>query len=321
MSDNNPKPQHKILWQQSFSGLNHLCQYIQDTDSIMPETSRISKAKTPEYTTWTGTDSLETSIELAHFGWGDGLKKIRKLVKEVKVSFPDIFPRQENSEEIIRSEVGHYEDPSLEDSPDPMSMLKFKPKFDELKYGSVLQRIIIESGCSGGISPETIFLRGACVCALIEQLEMYGFRVEVIMQSTGNAFNTGDTKPGELCVINTTIKRFEDHLDIDAIAFSVANPSFERRLMFAVLETMPGDLIEKFSIGNRYGYPHNQPIYTDPLRDFYMVRPLSNQTFQQMIDQTVALINNRYKGLVDDSYNPELGGDNTGGGFKYPGQN
>lgn len=312
------KPQHKVVIEHNFNSMTELVNYITDTDSLLPEPQRTSKNKSPDRTAWSGTDSMETALELAKFGWGDGLKKIRKLAAEVKVHFPDLFAKQEASEEITHSMVGNYEDPSLDDSPDPENMLKFKPKFDELKYGSVLQRLIIESSSSGGITPETFFLRGACIVALVEQLETYGFRLEIILQDTTANGMWGNEKGQELAVIRTKLKSFEDHLDIDTLAFAVANPSFARRLMFGVMETFPLEQLDNFRVGATYGAPHNHPMYIDPARDFYMVRPLDNEDFATVIAKTVDLINKRYKGMVEDDYNPKLDEGSGFGGQAYP---
>lgn len=306
----------EIVQQFDFQSFQHLLDHTVNADSPLAEAKRASRTK--EKTDWYGTDSFETTHQLAMYGWPEGLKKIRVLAKDVIPKFHELFPRQEATEEIVHDVAGNYEDPIISDiGIDPQDMVRFVSRFDKIKMGSTLQRLIIETSASAFISPETMFLRGACVIAMLECLETYGFRVEVILQTTQNTSSIGgDT--GRLVVIRTKIKDFEDHSDYDKFAFCLANSSLYRRLMFSVMESCREEVVKEFGFysDSCYAYPHNHPLYIDPARDFYMVRPLHNETFIQCVTKTAQLIKDRYTNMVQDVYNPDLSGrDDGGGGF------
>jgi hypothetical protein len=292
----------KIHHEQFLPSLQSLLDYTTNAESVIPDNLRPSRRK--ENSNWSGTDSFETALNLATYGWEEGLKKIRLLTKEITPKFYELFPRQDAGEELRRDVGGAYEDPVISDiGIDPLDMINFKSKFDTIKQGNSLQRLIIETGVSGCISPETLFIRGACILALLESLETFGFRIEVILQSTTKS--TRD--PNALSVIRTTLKTFEEHSDYDKFAFCIANSAFERRLMFSCIESQTAELVTLFDATGGHGYPHNHPLYMDKDRDFYMVRPLANQDIVQCMTETVELINKRYKGMIQTVDNPDLG--------------
>lgn len=300
-------PACKIHHEQHFESLQALLDHINNAESPLPDNSRSSRDK--ERGNWAGADSFETVLTLAQFGWEEGLKKIKLLTKEITPKFYEIFPRQDSGEELKHDVGGAYEDPVVADiGADPADMINFKAKFDEIKPGNSLQRLIIETGVSSNITPETMFLRGACILALLESLETYGFRIEVILQCTINASYSGDNGKSDLVIFRTTLKTFEEHSDYDKFAYCIANAAFLRRLMFSSMECLPLETIDKFNFrkGGNYSFPHNHPIYMDPDRDFYMVRVLENKTLVECMTETVELINKRYKGFIQTVENPEL---------------
>lgn len=310
----------KIEAELFFNSLQELITYILDTDSCLPEMSRSSRDKSNE-SGWAGTDSFETAVQLAQFGWEEGYKKIKALTKEITPQFAALFPRQDSGEELRHDVGGAYQDPIVSDMGiDPADMVNFKLKFDEIKQGNCLQRFIIETGVSCGITPETLFVRGACVLALLESLETFGFRIEVILQCTINKSYGGDNSDANLVIVRTVLKTFEEHSDYDKFAFCLANASYLRRFMFSCMECFDKQIVSDFHFmnGGGYSYPHNHPIYLDPERDFYMTRPLENKNLAQLMLETVDIINKRYKGMVQTVENPNLEEGSGGAGPKTP---
>lgn len=314
-----PNAKHDLVYQVNYPSLTDLLHHVEHGDYEIPDANRQSLTKgSGYYENWYGTADMETTLHLARFGWEDGLKMIKELVKKVQVKFPTLFPKPDAGAELIHSVVGAYEDPSMEDSNNPENMITFKPHFDEQRMGSMLQRIIIETATSAYITAETYFLRGAALIALIDQLETYGFRLEVVLQDTTINHLYGNTQRGKVTAIRTVIKKFEDSVDMDSLAFCIANQSFARRLMFAELELVPQHIRQLYGVPSNYGVPCNYPIYMDPKKDFYMTRPMGNESLEQVITTTVDLINKRYAGIIDGSENEDLSQMNNAAAWTRP---
>jgi len=84
---------------------------------------------------------------------------------------------------------------------------------------------------SGGadISQDVFAARGAAALALIDALENAGFRAEVTM--------TGRSVTDErIFDFRAIIKRAEDSLDLDRMAFCLMSPAVQRRLLFRLRE-------------------------------------------------------------------------------------
>jgi hypothetical protein len=100
-------------------------------------------------------------------------------------------------------------------------------------------------GMNAGISPETIFHRGAAIVAMIDELESNGFTVDLYLEKGTTYRNV---------TYHYFIKVKTDPIDLDTVAFILANPLCQRRLSFAVLEKLTE---EDYCSG--YGVSKNLP--------------------------------------------------------------
>lgn len=105
--------------------------------------------------------------------------------------------------------------------------------------------LVISSGGSSYITAQQTANYGAALCAVIDRLESQGVRLEVIGL-------WGSVLPFGRFTVSWHLKRCEDALDINAVAFGLAHPGMSRRIMFAVAERMPAHL-EKPGYGRPLG--------------------------------------------------------------------
>lgn len=100
---------------------------------------------------------------------------------------------------------------------------------------------------------ETIYQQGSLVAALINSMELSGFNVElvVVWNLSESSWGRGGGKQLRYCM---TVKSFQQHIDTDRLAFSIAHPSMFRRLIFAAMEQEPDEWAKAFC-DNSYGTP------------------------------------------------------------------
>lgn len=197
---------------------------------------------------WHGSKSMEEAVELAKYGWKDGLTAYKNIIKDFKISFDDIIPRQDYAEELQPSTEGEIFNPEKYFEGDPEDMLKFTlTKSTTLTTGRKLQRLIINSCVSCFIETQTFFYTGVIYQELIKALEMAGFATEVWVRASMTAsYPAKLTFSGECC-----IKSFQEVVDIDKLIFFTAHPSILRRFIFSLMEQTPEE-IQKY-LGINYG--------------------------------------------------------------------
>jgi len=93
-------------------------------------------------------------------------------------------------------------------------------------------KIYADIGATSHTSTNAMTRKGSAIVALVDQIEQSGQRVELI------ACQRSDTKGYEYDEqrIFITVKRADEVLDLDRIAFALAHPSMLRRVCFRIME-------------------------------------------------------------------------------------
>lgn len=94
-----------------------------------------------------------------------------------------------------------------------------------------------------------ILRRGTVVVALIESFQMLGCELEIWVEQTIGCYDSSRDKLTTL----VPIQRAGDRVDINAIMFPLANPDWQRRLIFGAQEAENESMRRKFGIGGGYG--------------------------------------------------------------------
>ena len=106
----------------------------------------------------------------------------------------------------------------------------FVPLEDGAAQSKPIVRIAVNVVCSGWVNAQDIINRGAAVVALIDKVQSEGQRVELI------AFCHVEGKGNDRLIMSVTVKRPEEVVDMDRIAFALAHPSMLRRAFFRCVE-------------------------------------------------------------------------------------
>jgi hypothetical protein len=191
--------------------------------------------------TWYGSASFEEALNLAKNGWPKGARKLGAALEALQVQSPIAA-----SAPVIAYDVaGAYCDTVRAACGEIDHMV------DEGEVETIFAPIVhmvINSCVSAYVSAEKIAQYGAALLACICALEQSGARVALHSAWVGESFNN----KGLFCFA-TPVKRPEEPLDIDAIAFVTGHASYLRRVLFSVLETSPE--MEKEGMAGNYGTP------------------------------------------------------------------
>lgn len=210
---------------------------------------------------WTGTDSFKHAIELAKYGWKEGLANIKTLSAE-------ILKNTETFKDAIKYDVmGDWYDIGRVIEGDPECACEFT-KIRTSPEGNII-KITLNGTVSAVISPKVIQQRGATIAALIDAFENQGKRTEVYL--TLSTLDHGNLN----CLI--CLKTADEALDLGVMAFALIHPSTLRRLYFKLVESDP----HKYKMAERgYGHPTVHPA--DKEADILLSHIITNQDFDSI---------------------------------------
>ena len=183
------------------------------------------------------------AVELASKGWEQGVKnmnKYRELVDVPEHTDRGMHMRSFNDLSGDEVDVGLY----LSGEPECMTdyRLQLTPS-----YGKVAN-IVVNLSTSCSVSAKTMSLRGSAACILIDALEGAGVRCEVTLVT--------------LCCQHITsevvVKKPDEHMEPDRMAFMLAHPATFRRFGFKEMETFDGK-VGQLTRNRTYGRPRNLP--------------------------------------------------------------
>lgn len=203
------------------------------------ETDCTGRASQQDDVRWKGC-TLADAHKMAAEGWVEGAEKARKFTDLLTNAIGGLIDRIEINYDV----EGHAIDIGRFVQNEPECWMRFdveKVQQPAVKY----IRIVVNGTASAGVDADTIMGRGSCVAALVELLEFAGNRCEVVLAlSTRSQYN--------MCVL-TTVKQFDEPLDMPKIAYTLAHPSVLRVHHFSFMETMPGRIRQGMSVPGGYG--------------------------------------------------------------------
>lgn len=219
--------------------------------------TRRSQKQTQEGYEVTNTWSFEEAMELARYGWKDGLEKVQELEK---IHFPLKDCLQQNYEIQTRYNVaggavniGRY----LSGVPDCMRSMHIQSGHS---LSSRVQKIFIIGDFHKGISTRKVIEHGYKVYQIVQALEMVNIQTEITMvfqTCKWDCWHETEEKIEADFEFYETYIKIKDSMDIiypEKLLFCVAHPSMFRRLVFSEWERNPISVRAKFHF---YGYCEN----------------------------------------------------------------
>lgn len=193
---------------------------------------------------WSGTATFEDAAKLARYGWPDGAEQLANLTAQLtgrlanashskRMGFDVMGP---GTLDVGRWAIGH---------PECMMVWRESDELTDLNPARVVRLTV--SGFQAGVTPHhQIFWRGAAAFAICDLIESSGARceVELVFTSSGS---------GAVSTQRVMLKRAQDAVDPDMLAFAFCHPSSFRRIGFGVAETF--ETAERKTMGfSQHGY-------------------------------------------------------------------
>lgn len=215
---------------------------------------------------FTGSASLADAVKLARNGWQGGTAEIErlraKIAKRLEGVIPVLEPRFGSTGRRIH--MGRY----LAGMPDPFVSLVDSG----LRVAATIPKIVhlvCNVTVSGSIGADVILRRGAAMIVLIDTLERHGIRCKVDLVHCSRARDEN----APVLETRVTVKREYEPVSLGVLAFMLAHPSSQRRLLFAVREHEPAAVRKTYGIGHGLGY--GLPAESADQGDAYIGRVLS----------------------------------------------
>jgi len=182
--------------------------------NAMPRSSVLNSADK-----WNGYMTFEQACHAGIYGDAECLKKVEDVRCRIKTIRGDrslkckpVYAVTGASIDIGRMLAGG----------DPRCFRSWRRQITTQPGGKIV-RLIINNAYSAETATGDIMRRGAAICALIDAYETAGFRCDVVLVYT-NLVYTKKTKISRM-EDRITLKRAEQPLDLDAMAFALVHPA------------------------------------------------------------------------------------------------
>jgi len=163
--------------------------------------------------------------------WRMGLDGFPRATKKLRAMLVGAGDAQLYKDDWTFDVAGSVPNVPLYISGEPANMQYLEPKADK-----PLCKVLIEGGCSGRTKEAAIFNRGVALLSAIQALESQGVAVELQYMSSCQSSERGGFQNW---LITFPILEMGQGLDLDRVAFCLANPGMLRRVIFACQERSP----------------------------------------------------------------------------------
>jgi hypothetical protein len=197
-----------------------------------------SKREGREEEEFSGSRNFEQAMDLAVKGWPEGRKNIMAALSTAQASM-SFTPT------LTMDVAGAYPIAALAAAGDPCSMVDLAPVEERVRP---IVRLVVQRAGSAAYSVNEFTNYGAAVLSYVEGLEAAGFRCEITVAFVSDLQSDGDQ------ITTVVVKRAEETMEFDRMAFVMTHPAFFRRLQFSVMESTEG----LASVLNSHGYGYSR---------------------------------------------------------------
>lgn len=202
-------------------------------------TAESSKREGRDEEEFSGTRNFAAAMDLVTNGWPEGRAKLMTAIAAAQTT-TTFTPS------LVMDVAGAYPIAALAAAGDPCSMVDLAPVEDRVRP---IVRLLVQRAGSAAYSVEEFTNYGAAIMSYTEGLEAAGFRCEVTVCFASDFHSDGDQ------FTTVVVKRAEEPIEIDRMAFVMVHPAFFRRIAFAAYEATEG--LSNILSRNAYGYSRN----------------------------------------------------------------
>jgi hypothetical protein len=178
---------------------------------------------------WQGTDTYDAAYKLASEGWKEGRELLKLELDQLNI---ETYVRKPEQYFDVTGDFGFDMGLVMAGEPECVLMERDSQDFQSKLNGPVF-RMLVNTAISAGVEVDVIMRRGAAICALTDILENLNVRVEIDVICAAHFGSHVRTH-------RFPLKRADESLQIDQIAFCIAHPAIERRFNFIALELFDG---------------------------------------------------------------------------------
>lgn len=206
----------KKLWNVEFRSIHEFEEFITKQPF---NAAFLNQGKASVYgsKSFTETESFDEAIKLLHSGWQDKAKELTQKFKAVERDMAPVLKQQQ-----VVGVAGYQPIVPLFLSGQPACMVGSKMQPVKQKVVTVVKSI----SYPGKVRSNQWTEQGLKALAIVKKLEQNGYRVNVDVIDGGTDYNN----VGFSCRVR--VKNAAERLNISKLAFTLCNPSIERRLMF-----------------------------------------------------------------------------------------
>lgn len=244
----------------TFDSFREMVEAAASGRSSLPDDQRSSRLTTSDRLKFTWTGNFPDAIKLARNGWPEGRKDAEKLRADIQAKGETRL-----ADEVVYDVAGDEPDVARFLDGEPECMRRFESI--ETPTAGRIVRIVVNVSAACDVPASFIAMRGAAALAIIDSLEAAGFRCEVVI-----AGYTINKKRTSQFFTFTTIKKAQDVVDIDTMAFAMGHPSVLRRLLFSLAEQQSPSFMKAHHIGlcNKGGYGYSLDVEGKDCGDIYL---------------------------------------------------
>lgn len=187
------------------------------------------------------TGSFPEAWGLARDGWHAARERVDVIVEAVREHVQSIVQlRPIEVHDIIGFEpdIDRYVQGEVECMWDEVST--------QLPGNGKVFTLLVDTCFAGGEGAKAILKRGAAIVSLVEAFQLFGFELDIWVETTVS-------KGSEAVTALVHLVRAGEPCDITGAMFPLAHPDWLRRLMFAVFEGEPDDHRQRFGFGAPFG--------------------------------------------------------------------
>lgn len=203
-----------------------------------------------------GTETFEDALKLARDGWKDGAEQLSELAARLEGRLGNVSTVKQPGYSIVGPgvlDMGRY----LMGHPEPYMVFRDSEELTDVNPDRVL-KVIVCAGANANLSDTEIWWRGAAAIAITDLVESGGARVELELarESAGRYGANGAARH----VRRVMVKRAQDHVAPEILAFALAHPSSHRRIDWGVRETLASNVRLAMGSWPAGGYGRSQDL-------------------------------------------------------------
>lgn len=218
--------------------LKDFIQYSEtDQDYDAPHNQRASCNPNAD---WNGVSTKEEAYSLFRKGWPEGTERVKTILAALQhlIKLPTLSETIDNDVEGVTPDI----EASIQGRPEDMIIF---PSVEVDAPPSILN-VQLEMICSSVVTVTQLSYTGAILMAVQERLRMQGCAVHYTLAYTVHNFNQTNCWQAYTDLPQT--------LDIDTMAFVMANPAMMRVIAFSIMEHEPKEVRTIFGINPGGGY-------------------------------------------------------------------